>query len=33
VAYYSAKHTLRYIEIDGGGAVEDIQRAIAQGLA
>ena len=33
VAYYSAKQALRYVEIDGSGAVEDIQRAIAQGLA
>ena len=33
VAYYSAKQTLKYVEIDGSGAVEDIQHAIAQGLA
>ena len=33
VAHYSAKQTLKYVEIDGSGAVEDIQQAISQGLA
>jgi len=33
VAYYRVKQTLKYVEIDGSGAVEDIQHAIAQGLA
>ena len=32
VSYYQAKSTLRYLEIDGSGAVEDIQSAIAAGL-
>ena len=33
VAHYSAKQALNYVEIDGSGAVEDIQHAIAEGLA
>ena len=33
VAHYSAKQALKYVEIDGSGAVEDIQHAIAEGLA
>ncbi|HCG71569.1 MAG TPA: adenylate kinase [Gammaproteobacteria bacterium] len=33
VAFYSEKSHLKYVEIDGSGAVGDIQNAIAAGLA
>ena len=33
VAFYSEKSHLKYIEIDGSGAVADIQNAISAGLA
>ena len=33
VAFYSEKSNLKYVEIDGSGAVADIQNAIAAGLA
>jgi adenylate kinase len=33
VSYYQGKSSLKYLEIDGSGAVEDIQSAIAAGLS
>ena len=33
VAFYSEKSNLKYVEIDGSGAVADIQNAISAGLA
>ncbi|NCF44976.1 MAG: adenylate kinase [Proteobacteria bacterium] len=33
LAFYSKKSNLKYVEIDGSGAVADIQNAIAAGLA
>ena len=32
VDFYRGKSVIKYIEIDGSGAVEDIQSAIALGL-